>query len=88
MKRGLGLAAVMLLTGCGGGYEPDMAALEKQIDTDLTQQIDAPVEIDCPSSIEWRVGEDFKCTATVDGQTTLITVSMQNKDGEYVWQAG
>lgn len=91
MNRGPMIAAtLLLLTGCGGGFQPDMAAMEDQLREELADQIGANPErlsVECPSSIEWSAGDDFKCFAEDKrGNRVGITVSMQNDEGEFAWE--
>jgi hypothetical protein len=89
MKRGLTVAAAMLaLTGCSSGYEPDMSDIESQLQTGLKDnQLNATV--DCPDQIDWNTGNDFHCIATdKQGRTARVTVTMESDDGAYTWTLG
>lgn len=80
------LLASLITTGCSN-YSPDMTALESSIEDDLGDQVEDPgVTVDCPDTIEWRVGETFRCIATDSAdQRARVTVHMENDAGEYYW---
>lgn len=67
-----------------------MRSMERQLRDDLAEQIEAParnIAVDCPSSVEWTAGSDFRCTAEDKrGNRVFITVYMENDDGEYTWR--
>lgn len=89
MKWLLGAGLAVLLTACGGGYEPDMAAIEDEIAADLSKQVDVKATVDCPDTMEWRVGDEFYCQATIAKEPAgRVSVAMQNDAGEYYWQLG
>lgn len=76
---------LLLLAGCGG-FEPDMAAVESTIEDDLSEQIEQKVDLDCPDSIEWRVGGKFRCIAEDKrGERAQIVVHMESDQGDYTW---
>lgn len=89
MNRGILLTPLLLLAGCGG-YEPDMPELENRIAVDLADQIDAKadqIDLNCPDSIEWRVGDEFRCYAEDDrGNRVQIVVHMENDEGDLTWE--
>lgn len=86
-----GAALVLALTSCSASTQ-STADIEQNIRGDLAKQLKvskADLTIDCPDSIEWRVGEDFHCIAEDDqGNRVRVTVSMEANDGSYTWQAG
>lgn len=90
----LGTLALFALAGCGGGYEPDLPAMEREIDEGLegqldTQGIKVQLVVECPRSVEWKAGETFKCIAEDQHEgTAVVVVSMQNDDGEWFWEVG
>jgi hypothetical protein len=89
MKRIIGGALVALtLTACGlNDLDIDMAAIEEEIEAGIVDQADLDVTVDCPSSIDWKAGEDFRCFAEADdGSRLRVTVYMENDEGEYAWQ--
>ena len=87
---GLTMAAVaVLLAGCGG-YEPDMAKIEKDIAAEISEQEDLEdVTLECPSEVTWKPGSDFHCTGDAMfllADSFRVTVSMENDKGEYTWK--
>jgi hypothetical protein len=84
MKRKmLALAACLSLAACSG--EADIPAIESEIAAQIEDQADVAVTVDCPSSVDWRVGETFNCVVeSVDGDRAMAEVQME-KDGEYTW---
>lgn len=88
MKRIIGgaLVALALLTGCGL-EEADIPAIEDGIEDGIADQTDTEATVDCPDSIDWEAGGDFRCFAeTEDAGTVRVTVYMENKEGEWSWQ--
>lgn len=85
-RMALACAAVLLASGCGG-YDPDMAQIERELAAGIHKQEQVDVTVECPSSVDWKPGGEFHCTA--DGLTVIdpvrVTVSMENDDGEYTW---
>lgn len=64
----------------------DIAA---SIQDEMIEKLDAQpgdLSVECPATIEWRVGEAFHCVAEdTDGTTVRVTVHMESKDGSYTW---
>jgi hypothetical protein len=87
MKQIIGGALVALvLTACGSD-EADIPAIESEIEQGIVDQTEVETEVDCPDSIEWKAGGDFRCFAEAeDGSSTRVTVYMENKEGEWSWQ--
>lgn len=56
----------------------------------MADQLNVPagrLTIDCPNSVEWTAGNEFRCTAEDGrGNQRTVTVFMQNGDGEYYWE--
>jgi hypothetical protein len=68
------------LTGCGGTLDGDAVAEEAA--NVLTEQVGARPEVACPDGLEEEVGAETRCTATVDGQTYGVTVTVTALDDE------
>lgn len=82
-------AAAFALSGCSQGLDVDMAEVEDSIRVDLADQLDVPansIDVECPQSIEWRVGEEFRCFAEDDTGRAKITVHMENEEGSFSWE--
>ena len=92
-----GVVALVVLTAAAGiaawaALRPDTrdtGTVERAIVDSLKKQglTQGPVSIDCPSSVEWRVGETFNCLASDDTGSATITVTMKNDEGAYTWVA-
>lgn len=72
-------------------YEADMAWIEESIAADLAKQVGVKrqrVEIQCPSSVDWEVGADFRCVVedTRTGEKVRTTVTMEDDEGFFTWQ--
>lgn len=96
------IALAVFVAVCIGGGVAAWALLrdEESIDTSEIEdaiRIDAAAQGDisadditvtCPATIEWRVGEAFRCIAEdADDNRVRITVYMESKDGSYSWSA-
>lgn len=90
MTRVLSLVAVAaLLAGCGG-FQPDMPGVERELAAAIEEQTEArTVKVECPDSIDWQAGSDFRCFAEdARGNRAKVTVYMENGDGAYSWELG
>lgn len=80
----------LLLTGCSGNFQPDMPGVEGQIRDDLAEQLDINPDrltLDCPSTIDWRPGDEFRCFAEDKrGNRRQVVVHMENDKGEITWE--
>lgn len=86
MFRMVGVALVALaLAGCGS--KADIPAIEDEIEQGILDQAEIEVDVDCPDSIDWEAGGDFRCFAEAsEGGATRVTVYMENDEGEWSWQ--
>lgn len=70
----------------------DIDHVESEIEVGLAEQLgeDAgPYSVDCPDSMEWEPGRDFHCFAEDGvGNSSRVTVTMENDDGEWSWILG
>ena len=62
------------------------------IEAKLRDTAELPVDVECPSTVDWKPGSDFNCIATgqsgaKDEATLRIVVSMENNEGEYTFYA-
>lgn len=70
--------AVALVAGCGS---LDTGEGEDAIKSDIEKGTGAEaVKVDCPPDVEQKKGENFKCTATVDGQKVNVPVTQTDDD--------
>jgi hypothetical protein len=73
---------VVLLGSIAARSQLDMAAVEAQIATQLTDDTGVATTVDCPDSVAIAAGTTFTCTATaVDGQTSTVTVHQDDDQG-------
>lgn len=85
MKPFGALALVLLLGGCG--QEADIPAMEDEIAQGILDQTEIEATVDCPEVIDWNPGGDFRCVAEGDdGSSALVTVYMENAEGDWTWQ--
>jgi hypothetical protein len=68
------------LAGCAGTLDGD--AVAEQAADALTERVGARPEVACPDGLEEEVGAETRCTATVDGQTYGVTVTVTALDDE------
>lgn len=68
------------------GVAIDTHAVETQIAQKMQTQVGEPVQVDCPSSASPRPGSGFQCIAHAGDQTVMINVTVQNAQGDIVWQ--
>lgn len=72
------------------GVPINIPVVESQVEVWMEKQIGTNVSVDCPDRVSVRPGETFKCIATapVDGSTAVVTVTLQNTDGDIIWEVG
>lgn len=93
MWQKIGGAALLavVLTSCSGSSSESTQEIEQAIQKDMAKQLDmkpSKLTVDCPTTITWRVGEDFHCVAEADpGARVRVTVTMESDDGSYTWEA-
>jgi hypothetical protein len=88
------LASTLLLTGCstassllGGEVILNPKTIEENIKDEVLSQSGINVVVECPDPMSGQVGDSRQCLAEDDfGQTYLIDVTIQNRDGYVVWQ--
>lgn len=88
----LALAALALLaSGCGVEFGSDTTTIHKDdeitnVEDFLSQQLpDLPPtkSVDCPGDVEAKVGETFKCTATLsNGQKVVVPLRINTVNGD------
>lgn len=67
----------------------DLAKVESSVATDLGTQVGGTWTVTCPDKVDIGQGKTFTCDASSDsGQTTPITVTQTDTDGNISWAAG
>lgn len=67
----------------------DLSKVESGVAESLGQQVGGTWTVTCPDSVDIGVGKTFTCDAADDtGQTTPITVTQTDTDGNITWTAG
>ena len=84
----LAVAALGGLAGCGLRKQVDTARAELEIKRDLSASTGAQVRsVRCPSEVEVRKGDVFRCRATaVDGSRIPIRVTQIDGNGGVRWR--
>jgi hypothetical protein len=86
LKKSLAAAALLTLTACGV-TEVDIDAVEENITSEVKDQLDADVTVDCPDQVDWETGESFTCdVAAEEGTTRQANVTMVDDDGNVRWE--
>ena len=89
-----GLLAAASLTACSGSASVstnsnlDTAKLESTLPAELQTQLDlqeAPT-VTCPDNIEQKQGNNFTCTAELNGETADIAVTQTDDSGNVDWK--
>ena len=63
------------------------AQVQTTIAKGIKNQLGATVTVSCPKDPPLNPGSQFQCVATTaDGSTTLVTVTIQDRSGDYLWQ--
>ena len=91
---GLLLASTLLITGCstassllGGEVILNPNTIEENIKEEVLSQSGINVVVECPDPMSGQVGDSRQCLAEDDfGQTYVIDVTIQNRDGYIIWQ--
>lgn len=66
----------LFLSACGGGVIEE-ADVEASVASELAAQLDQPEpNIDCPGDLKAEVGATMECELTVDGDDTVLPVSV------------
>ncbi len=75
------VAATALLAGCGSTLIIDEAKVQELIETDLAEQLGEPItDAACPRISEPEVGQEFECTAIIDGSTVRFAGEVVDAD--------
>lgn len=86
----IGVAVLVAIYGAQHlfmGDELDIPALEAEIESGVLEQTGQRLTVDCPDSIDWETGEEFHCIAeSRQGQRGRVTVTMENDEGEVIWE--
>lgn len=65
------------------------ARVQADIAKGIKNQSGVAVTVDCPQEPSLNPGSRFQCVATAaDGSTTPVTVIIQDRSGDYIWQSG
>jgi len=73
---------VVVLGSIAARSQLDMAAVENQIASRLTDDSGVATTVDCPDSVAIEAGTTFSCTATaVDGQVSTVKVHQDDDQG-------
>ena len=63
--------------------------VQAQIASGIEAKSGVAVSVNCPADPPMNPGSQFQCIATAaDGSTTLVTVTIQDRSGDYLWQTG
>ena len=73
------LLVVLGLAGCG---TLDGAAVAEEAADALADQVGARPDVTCPEDLEEEVGAGTRCSATVEGATFGVTVTVRALDDE------
>jgi hypothetical protein len=77
-----GIGAAVLLGRTGGRSQLDMATVESEIATRLSNRTGISTTVDCPDSVAIEAGTTFTCTATsADGSTATVVVHQDDDQG-------
>ena len=67
----------------------NQAGAQAQIAKGIEAQTGSTVTVNCPEDPPLNPGSKFECIATAaDGSTTLVTVTIQDRSGDVIWQTG
>ena len=67
----------------------NQAGVQAQIAKGIQAQTGVAVTVSCPADPPLDPGSRFECIATAaDGSTTAVTVTIQDRSGDIVWQTG
>jgi Domain of unknown function (DUF4333) len=77
-------AAALALSGCGGSDKPkslDTERVERAIELSILQKRHLTARVSCPSGIERKKGDRFRCMATYKGGRTPFLVTQTDDRG-------
>jgi hypothetical protein len=86
------LLAAGILSSCSTvdqitGVDLDVARVEQTIEDGILEQADIYVTATCPDPMAGQVGDTRTCSIEDDyGDTELVDVTIQNDQGDIVWQ--
>jgi hypothetical protein len=67
----------------------NQAQVQATIAKGIKNQTGVAVTVSCPSDPPLNPGSQFECVATADdGSTTSVTVTIQDRSGDIIWQTG
>ena len=67
----------------------NQARLQSQIASGIKSQTGEVTTVQCPQDPPLNPGSQFQCVATAtDGSTTMVTVTVQDRNGDIIWQTG
>lgn len=89
-----GLLAAASLSACSGSTSVststtlDTAKLEATLPGELQSQLELSAEptVTCPDDVEMKQGNNFTCTAELDGETVDIAVTQTDDQGNVNWE--
>ena len=65
----------------------DQAKVQFEIAQNIQAQSGVSVSVSCPADPPLNPGSQFECIATTaDGSTTAVTVTIQDRQGDIIWQ--
>jgi len=87
------LAIVVSVPVIGSATTTDETFNRAQAQADIAKgikaQLGVAVTVNCPQDPPLDPGSKFECIATAaDGSTTLVTVTIQDRSGDVIWQTG
>jgi hypothetical protein len=78
----VGIGAAILLSRAAGRSQLDMATVESEIASRLSDRSGVATTVDCPDSVAIEAGTTFTCTATAaDGSTATVVVHQDDDQG-------
>jgi len=83
---GVGVAAAVLLAGCGSTPIIDETKVQALIEEDLSAQLGESItDASCPRIREPENGQRFECTAVIDGKDVRFAGEVRDADEGQVW---
>lgn len=88
------LVIIVIAVPVTGSVITDVTVFNRtQAQADIAKGIKArtgvAVTVDCPQDPPLNPGSQFQCIATAaDGSTTAVTVTVQDRSGDVIWQTG